>query len=151
MQRDWTDIIRYACWLMSWAKPITLASYQCLFRPWISNYNDRVMIPCVNGVTTKDPVSSQERMHLDDLAKLHVLRIRRLRCHGHVERSDGWLKKVQKLNPTGGRDRGCPMKTWTEVIGMKRLALGLKQTHPSDRKACSGRLGCVVRLDLPLD
>ena len=48
----------------------------------------------------------------------NVLRTHRLRWHGHVERSDGWLKKVQKLNPTGGRGRGLPKKTWTEVIDM---------------------------------
>ena len=62
---------------------------------------------------------------------------RRLRWHGHVERSDGWLKKVQKLNPTGGRGHGHPNKTWTEVIDMDwryRLALGLTETHPSNRK-----------------
>ena len=53
------------------------------------------------GVTIKNEVSSWDlldRMQLDDLAK--VLRTRRLKWHGHVERSDGWLKKVQKLNPT---------------------------------------------------
>ena len=62
-------------------------------------------------------------MQLDDLAK--VLRTRRIRWHGHVERSDGWLKKDQKLNPTGGRGRCRPKKTWTQVIDMDRLALGL--------------------------
>ena len=53
--------------------------------------NNRAMIRWVCGVATKDLVSPQER-------------------------SDGWLKKVQKLNPTGGRGRGGPKKTRTEVI-----------------------------------
>ena len=64
------------------------------------------------GVTAKDQVSSQdllERMQHDDLA--NVLCTRQLRWRGHVERSDGWLKKVQKLNPTGGCGRGRPKKT----------------------------------------
>ena len=73
---------------------------------------------------------------------------RRLRWHGHVERSLGWLKKVQKLNPIGGRGRGRPKKTWTAVIDMDCLALGLTETHPTDRKAWSGR--CAVTLDTPL-
>ena len=85
------------------------------------------------GFSTKDQVSLQdllERMQLDDLAK--VLRTHWLRWHGHAEHSDGWLKK---LDPTGGRDRGHPKKTWTEVIDMDHLVLGLTETHPSDRKA----------------
>ena len=113
--------------------------------------NDRAMIRWMCGVITKDEVSSQDllaRMQLDDLTK--VLRTRRLRWHGHVERSDGWLKKVQKLSPTGGRGPGRPKKTWTEVIDTDRQALGLTETHPSDRKAWSGRLRSAVRLDPPL-
>ena len=81
--------------------------------------NDQGMIRWMCDVTTKDQVSSQdllERMWLDDLEK--VFCTRRLRWHGYVERSDGWLKKVQKLNPTGGRGHGRPKKTWTGVIGM---------------------------------
>ena len=100
-----------------------LASYQCLFMPWMSNYNDRAMIRWVCGVTTKDQNSSQDLldwMQLDDQTK--VLRTRRLRWHGHVECSDGWLKTVQKTNPTGGRVRDRFKKTWTEVTDMDRLA-----------------------------
>ena len=93
-------------------------------------YNDRAMIRWMCRVTTKDQVSLQdllERMQLDDLAK--VLRIRWLRLHGHVECSDGWLKKVQKLNPTRDCGRGRPKKTWTEVIDMDCLTLGLTETR----------------------
>ena len=75
-------------------------------------HNDRAMIRWMYGVTTKHQVNSQdlwERMQLDDLTK--VVRTRWLRWHSHVERSDGWLKKVQKFNPTGGRGRGRPKKT----------------------------------------
>ena len=35
---------------------------------------------------------------------------RRFRWHGHVEYSDVWLKKVQKLNPTGSPGRDHPTK-----------------------------------------
>ena len=34
-----------------------------------------------------------------------------LHLHSQVERGDGWLKKVQKLNPSGGQGHGCPKKT----------------------------------------
>ena len=113
--------------------------------------NERTMIRWMCGVTTKDQVSSKnllERMQLDDLVK--VLHTHWLGWHCHVERSNGWLKKVQKLNPTGGHSLGCPMKTWTEVIDMDCLVLGLTETHPSDKKAWSGRLWNAVRLDTSL-
>ena len=67
-------------------------------------------------------VSSQdllERMQLDDQAKV----LHRLRCHGYVEPSDGWLKEV--MASTGS------------------------ETHPSDSKAWSGIPRSAVRLDLP--
>ena len=103
--------------------------------------NDRDMVGRGYGVTTKGQVSSQdllERMLLENLAK--VFRTYRLRWHGHVELSDGRLKKIQKRNPTGGRGPARPKKPWKEVIGMDCLPLGLTETHPSDRNAWSGRL-----------
>ena len=67
------------------------------------------MIRLMCGATTKDQVSMQDLLggiQLDDLAK--ALCTRRLRWRGHVEFSNGWLKKVQKRNPTGGRGHGRP-------------------------------------------
>ena len=99
--------------------------------------NDRAMIHWTCSVTTKDEVSSPdrlERMQLDDLA--NVLHTHQLRWHGRVECSYCWLKKSEKLKPTGGCGHGRPKET--EVIDMDCLALGLTDTHPSDRKAWSG-------------
>ena len=55
----------------------------------------------------------------------------------------GW-RKIQKLNPTGGRGRGHPKKTWTEMIDMDCLALGLRPILPT------GKLG-VVELEVQSD
>ena len=102
--------------------------------------NDRAIIRCACGVTTKEQVSSQDllyRMKLDDLKKVSLTR--RLRWHNHVERCHSWLKaEVQKLNPVGGCDSGRPKKTWSEVIRLDRLALGLTWTLPSE-----GNLGAL--------
>ena len=83
-----------------------------------------------------NPISSQdlERIQPDNLEQ--VLRTRRLRWHGHVARSDGWLKKVMKLTPGGGR----PKKIWSEMIRKDYLALGLIETHPFQTKVCSDTL-----------
>ncbi len=113
--------------------------------------NDRAMIRWMCGVTTKDQASSQDllgRLQLDDIVK--VLRTRRLRWHGHIERSNGWLRRVQDIDPGGGRSRGRPNKTWAEVVRADQLALGMAETHPSDRTAWSGTLRSAVRLDPPL-
>ena len=45
--------------------------------------------------------------------------------HGHVEHSDGCLKKA---NPTGGRDHGCPEKTWSVVVGLRPALEGFVVT-----------------------
>ena len=67
------------------------------------------MIHWMCDVSTKDQVSSPdllERMQLDDLAK--APHTRKLRWHGLVESSNGWLKTVQKLDPIGGCGRSRP-------------------------------------------
>ena len=77
--------------------------------------NDQAIICCVCSATTEEQVNSQDlldRMQLDDPVKVPLTR--RLTWHNHVECSDSWLKKVQKLNPIG--DRGCDRhnkKTWS--------------------------------------
>ena len=45
-----------------------------------------------------------------------ALRTHWLRWHNHVERSDGWPKKVQKLNHVGSRSHEYPRKTCSEVV-----------------------------------
>ena len=65
-----------------------------------------------------------------------------LRWHSHRGRNNCWLKKVvcrKKLNPTGGRGRGRPKKTWEEMIDMDCQAMGLAQTHPSNTENLSSR------------
>ena len=117
-------------------------------------FNIRIPIPGKDGLCIETGPRSARKIWRGcslTIWQRYVLRTRRLRWHGHVERSDGWQKRVQKLNPTGGRGCGRPKKTWTEVIVKDCQALGLiTETHPSDRKALSGRFRSAVRLDPPL-
>ena len=104
---------------------------------------DLLDVPCHHQGPSQLTRSHGEQ--LDDLTK--ALRSCWLIWHGHVEYDDGWLKAVQQPNPTGGRCRGRPKNTWTEVFGMGCLALGLTEKHTSDRKAWRCRFRSVVRLD----
>ena len=46
-----------------------------------------------------------------------MLRKRRLRWFGHVERHEGeWIKKCTELKITGQEGSGRPKKTWKEVV-----------------------------------
>ena len=122
--------------------------------PTLSNFHhlqrsDPTMILWMCSVTTKYKVSSQdllERMQFDDLAKvLHLPTQMARSC-----RTWQWMGEVQKLNLTGGCGHGHPKKTWIKVIGMDCVAMGLTETHPSDRKARSGRLRSVSDLTHPI-
>ena len=89
-----------------------------------------------------------ERMKLDDLED--VLRTRRMRWFGHVERSEGWISKVLNVDPGGRRGRGRPRKTWLEDVRKDRAQLGLDHVTPSDRNTWAGTLRSAVRQDPPL-
>ena len=77
--------------------------------------NDRKMIRWIVGVRLADRISSAElrrRMNLEDIRV--VMRTRRLRWFGHVERKDGedWVRKYMNMEVDGKRPRGRPKKTW---------------------------------------
>ena len=69
--------------------------------------NDRDIIHWLYYINTEEQFILRgilEWNQLNDSAK--VLRTLRIRWHDHVERSDGWLKEIQKLNLRGGPGRG---------------------------------------------
>ena len=110
------------------------------------------MIRWMCGVSTEDDVSSDSllvKMGLDDIETL--LRKRRLRWAGHVERSTAWIKRVGDIVVADeGRGRGRPKKTWGDAVREDREALGLLQVNPSDRLVWRGRLRSSVKQDPPL-
>ena len=75
-------------------------------------------------------------------------------CESKLEQRElsNHFNNEHKYNGPGSRNCviSSPKKIWTEVINMDYLALGLTETHPSDRKAWSGKLRSAVRLDPPL-
>ena len=85
------------------------------------------MIRWICGVKISDRLASAElikKLGIEDIKVL--LRRRRLRWAGHVERKDGsdWVKKCVDFNVDGCRQKGRPRKSWMEVVcrDMKSLA-----------------------------
>ena len=103
--------------------------------------NDRAMIRWMCSVSTMDEVSSNElltRLGIKDIEM--VLRSRRLRWFGHVERSVGGINKARQIQVAGNKGRGRLRKTWDETVRRDREALGVLQVHPYDRRAWKGHL-----------
>ena len=74
----------------------------------------------------------RESLGLEDMQL--VLRKRRLRWFGHVERREGeWVKKCMELKVTGKVGRGRPKRTWREVIEKDMSVAGLKRQDAMDR------------------
>ena len=116
--------------------------------------NDRRMIRWICGVKLADKVKSDElrrRLRIEDIKS--VLRRRRLRWFGHVQRKqdDEWVKKCMEFKVEGSRSRGRPKKSWMEVIGNDMKKLGLKKEDALQRSIWrreinKGRPFCQNRL-----
>ena len=95
---------------------------------------DRSMIRWICGVKLKDRVNSSlllERLKIPDL--LEQCRLNRLRWYGHVERSDGWIKKVTEMVVEGNARPGRGKKRWSKVVDEDMRLMGLTKAEAQDR------------------
>ena len=92
------------------------------------------MMRWICGVKLKDRISSLvllEKLKIPGLVE--QCRLNCLRWYGHVERSDGWIKKVTELN-VGGRSRpGGGKKRWSKVITEDMRLMGLTKADTQNR------------------
>ena len=100
---------------------------------------ERRMLRMICGVTLKDMVESTviaSRVGVNDLEE--HLRQKRLRWFGHIVRRDEEMeiKKVFELNIEGQRNRGRPVKRWTDVVEEDMKKRGVVQ-----QDAGIGRVG----------
>ena len=96
--------------------------------------NDRAMIRWICGVKPSDDPDMEElhkKLGLEDLATL--IKRRRLRWFGHVERSSGEISRVRSMSIDGRRGLGRPRKTWTECVKDDLRAFNLKPCDAQDR------------------
>ena len=101
--------------------PLTRLNFQRLQR------NDRAMIRWIYNVKPEDMATVQsntllERLGLESLDL--VLRERRLRWYGHVERSTRGVKAVCDLRVQGRQRPGRPKMSWTELAKRETLESG---------------------------
>ena len=95
---------------------------------------DRSMMRWICGVKLKDQVNScvlLEKLKIPDLVE--QCRLNRLRWYGHVERSDGWIKKVTEVNGEGRSRPGGGKKHWSKVITEDMRLMGFTKAEAQNR------------------
>ena len=97
--------------------------------------NDMKILRWMAGSKLIDRVSNKDlrdRLGLENLQS--VLRKRRLRWFGHVERrEEEWVKKCTELKVAGKVGRGRSKKTWKEVLEKDMKLAGLRRQDAMDR------------------
>jgi hypothetical protein len=97
---------------------------------------DRRMLRYMTGVSLRDRVPSEEVARRCGLPQVvDILRARRLRWFGHVQRRNGneALAVVRDWEVEGRRPRGRPRKTWQKTVEEDLTKLGIDGAQARDR------------------
>ena len=110
--------------------PLTKPNLQHLQR------NDRAMIRQICNVRPQDIVTTRSnellvRLGIEDLDL--ILKERRLRWYGHVERSNGAVKTAFDIQVDGKRGPGGPKMTWKQLTERDCREWKLSAINPHDR------------------
>ena len=98
--------------------------------------NDRAMIRQICNVKPQDTATIRSiellaRLGIEDLDL--ILKERRLRWYGHVERSNGAVKTAFDIQVNGKRGPGRPKMTWKQLTERDRREWKLSAIDPHDR------------------
>ena len=110
--------------------PLTKPNLQHLQR------NDRAMIRQICNVRLQDIVTTRSnellaRLGIEDLDL--ILKERRLRWYGHVERSNGAVKTALHIQVEGKRGPGRPKRKWKQLTERNCREWKLLTINPHDR------------------
>ena len=99
--------------------------------------NDKAMIRQICKVKPQDIVTTRSnvlpaRLGIEDLVL--ILKERRLRRHGHVERSNGAVKTSFDIQVDGKRGPRRPKMTWKQLIERDYREWKLSAIDPHDRQ-----------------
>ena len=110
------------CW------PLKVVDRQRLVR------NERAMLHWMCHIKASEHISCSKLCARLQIPPLEVaLRERRLRWFGHVQRSNGWIRKICDLNVAGAATKGRPRKTWPSTIKEDMKAWNLDTSTTTDR------------------
>ena len=128
--RVYSSCVRSAMLHASESRPLTKPCLQRLQR------NDRAMIRQICNVKPQDTATIRStellaRLGIDDLDL--ILKERRLRWYGHVERSNSAAKTAFDIQLNGKRGPGRPKMTWKQLTERDRRERKLSAIDPHDR------------------
>ena len=98
--------------------------------------HDHTMIRWICGIKDRDETPSAsllQKLGTEDITS--VLRCRRFRCYGQVQRATSCIKSITKLPLPSTRKKGRPQKTWSECVKTDVNMYGLAGVDPLDRDA----------------
>ena len=128
--RVYSSCVRSAMLHASETWPLTKPNLQFL------QQNDRAMIRQICNVRPQDIVTTRSnelhvRLGIEDLDL--ILKERRLRWYGHVERSNGAVKTAFDIQVDGKRGPGRPKMTWKQLTERDCRDWKLLVINPHDR------------------
>ena len=104
---------------------------------WRLQRNDRAMIRQICNVRPQDIVTTRSnellvQLGIEDLDP--ILKERRLRWYGHVERSSGAIKTAFDIQVDGKCGPGRPKMTWKQLTEKDCRECKLSAINPHDRR-----------------
>ena len=110
--------------------------------------NDRAMIRQICNVRPQDIVTTRSnellvRLGIEDLDL--ILKERRLRWYGHVERSSGAIKTAFDIQVDGKRGPGRPKMTWKQLTERDCREWKLSAINPHDRRTWRSGVRSAMR------
>ena len=127
----YSSCVRNAMLHASETWPLTKLNLQCL------QQNDRAVIRQICNVRPQDIVTTRSsellvQLGIEDLDL--ILKERRLRWCGHVERSSGAIKTAFDIQVDGKRGPGRPKMTWKQLTERDCREWKLSAINPHDRR-----------------
>ena len=138
----YSSCVRSAMLHASETWPLTKPNLQRLQR------NDRTMIRQICNVRPQDIVTTRSnellvRLGIEDLDL--ILKGRRLRWYGHVERSSGAIKTAFDIQVDGKRGPGRPKMNWKQLTERDCREWKLSAINPHDRRTWRSGVRSAIR------
>ena len=138
----YSSCVRSAMLHASETWPLTKPNLQRLQR------NDRAMIRQICNVRPQDIVTTRSnellvRLGIEDLDL--ILKERRLRWYGHVERSNGAIKTAFDIQVDGKHGPGRPKMTWKQLTERDCREWKLSAINPHDRRTWRSGVRSAMR------